>query len=63
MSRAAILKTPTNYGQRNSKDPEEYDGDNHRNHPGNVLSGSSDGEPRRWQGENDGEQVDVAGCV
>ena len=41
----AILKAATERTKRERKDAEEHDGDYHRDHPGNVLSRSSDNEP------------------
>jgi hypothetical protein len=41
----AILNTATKRTKGESKDAEEHDGDNHRDHPGNILSGSSHDEP------------------
>jgi hypothetical protein len=63
MSGPAILKTPPKPTERDNKDAREHNRDDHRNHPGNIFSGSSDHEPRRWQGENDGDHVDVSRSV
>ena len=58
-----VLKAPTNRTERDGKDAEKHNGDDHRDHAGNVLSRSSDDDPSGGQRQNESDQVDVTGCV
>jgi len=59
----AVLKTATERTKREREDAKEHNGDDHRKHPRNILSRSTDDEPCGGQRENKRDQVNVSRCV